>query len=470
MKRTTVPFSREARAGKGGDGSAGSRRSRRHRVSLATGFVAALSLFVSLIGPAGPAQAIDYPTWQDVQNAKSNTAAASAQVSQIQGLIADLQTQVAQTQAESEARGAELQAAQEKFDEASRRAADLEAQSAASSAVAATATRQAGQLAAQLYRTGGTDLSVNLFLDGEGRGEDADALLSKLGSMSKLVERSSSVYEQAQTATNVAESLGDQAKVAQAEREKLRIAAEEALVAAQAAAQAAANALAESEAKRVELDAQLAFMQDAQATTSAGYEAGVVERARLAAIEAERVRVERAAASARAAAAAAAAAAARPSSGGGSSSSSGSSGGSVGGGGWAVPSGGRITDGYGPRAQICGNEGCSKGFHSGTDLGAGCGSGIYAASSGTVVYAGLYGTYGNFVLIQHANGISTGYAHIRSGGIFVSNGESVSAGENIASVGETGAASGCHLHFEVRTNGSQINPVPFMSDRGASLG
>ena len=467
MKRTTVPFSREARARKAGDGSAGSRRSRRHRVSLATGLVAALSLFVSLIGPAGPAQAIDYPTWQDVQNAKSNTAAASAQVSQIQGLIADLQTQVAQTQAESEARGAELQAAQEKFDEASRRAADLEAQSAASSAVAATATRQAGQLAAQLYRTGGTDLSVNLFLDGEGRGEDADALLSKLGSMSKLVERSSSVYEQAQTATNVAESLGDQAKVAQAEREKLRVAAEEALVAAQAAAQAAASALAESEAKRVELDAQLAFMQDAQATTSAGYEAGVAERARLAAIEAERVRVERAAASARAAAAAAAAAAARPSNGGGSSSSSG---GSVGGGGWAVPSGGRITDGYGPRAQICGNEGCSKGFHSGTDLGAGCGSGIYAASSGTVVYAGLYGTYGNFVLIQHANGISTGYAHIRSGGIFVSNGESVSAGENIASVGETGAASGCHLHFEVRTNGSQINPVPFMSDRGASLG
>ncbi|TFC66780.1 M23 family peptidase, partial [Cryobacterium sp. TMT2-18-3] len=306
MKRTAVLFSREARAGKGGDGSAGSRRSRRYRVSLATGFVAALSLFISLIGPASPAQAIDYPTWQDVQNAKSNTAAASAQVSQIQGLIADLQTQVAQTQAESEARGAELQAAQEKFDEASRRAADLEAQSAASSAVAATATRQAGQLAAQLYRTGGTDLSVNLFLDGEGRGEDADALLSKLGSMSKLVERSSSVYEQAQTATNVAESLGDQAKVAQAEREKLRIAAEEALVAAQAAAQAAAKALAESEAKRVELDAQLAFMQDAQATTSAGYEAGVVERARLAAIEAERVRVERAAASARAAAAAAA--------------------------------------------------------------------------------------------------------------------------------------------------------------------
>ena len=444
---------------------------------MATGFVAALSLFAALIGPTGAAQAVDYPTWQDVQNAKSSTAAASAQVAEIQGLIAGLQTQVAQTQAESEARGAELQAAQEKFDEASRRAADLEAQAAASSAVAETATRQAGQLAAQLYRTGGTDLSVNLFLDGEGSGgEDADALLSKLGSMSKLVERSSGVYEDAQTATNVAKSLGDQAKVAQTEREKLRVAAEEALVAAQAAAQAAAGALAESEAKSVELDAQLRFMQDAQATTSAGYEAGVIERARLAAIEAERVRVERAAAAARAAAEANARAAARPSSGGSSSSSSGSSskssssGGSVGGGGWAVPASGRVTDGYGPRAVICGNDGCSKGFHSGTDIGTGCSAGLYAASSGTVVYAGTYGTYGNFVLIQHANGVSTGYAHIRPGGIFVSNGQSVSAGQNIASSGETGAAQGCHLHFEVRVNGSQVNPAPFMADRGAPLG
>ncbi|WP_174722276.1 MULTISPECIES: M23 family metallopeptidase [Cryobacterium] len=436
---------------------------------MATGFVAALSLFVALVGPAGTAQAIDYPSWEDLQNAKSNTAAASAQVSAIQDLIANLQTQVTQTQAESEARGAELQSAQEKFDEASRRADDLEAQATASTAVAETATRQAGQLAAQLYRTGGTDLSVNLFLDGEASGEDADALLSKLGSMSKLVERSSSVYEEAQTATNVAKSLGDQAKVARAEREKLRIAAEDALAAAQAAAQAAAAALAESEAKSVELDAQLRFMQDAQATTSAGYEAGVAERARLAAIEAERVRAERAAANARAAAAAAAAQSSGGGGGGGGSSSSGG-GGSVGGGGWAVPAGGRITDGYGPRAVICGDNGCSKGFHSGTDLGTGCGAGIYAASSGTVVYAGTYGTYGNFVLIQHANGVSTGYAHIRSGGIFVSNGQSVSAGQNIASSGETGAASGCHLHFEVRTNGSQINPAPFMADRGAALG
>jgi murein DD-endopeptidase MepM/ murein hydrolase activator NlpD len=428
---------------------------------MATGFVAALALFVTLVSPAGPAQAINYPTWQDLQNAKSNTAAAAAQVTEIQNLIAGLQDQVTQTQAEAEARGAELQIAQEKFDDAARRADDLQAQADASKAVAAAATRQAGQLAAQLYRTGGTDLSVNLFLDGQTSKEGADALLSQLGSMSKLVERSTGVYEQAQTATNAAQSLGDQAKIAKAERETLRVAAEAALAAAQAAAQAAADALAVSEAKSVELAAQLTFMQDAQATTTAGYEAGVAERARLAAIEAERAR-----------AAAAAAAANRGSGGGGATGSAGAGlgGGYISGQGWAVPASGRITDGFGPRAVICGSDGCSKGFHSGTDLGAGCGAPIYAASSGTVSYAGSYGTYGNFVLIQHGGGASTGYAHIRNGGTFVSSGQRVSAGQNIGSVGMTGAATGCHLHFEVRTNGTQINPVPFMSDRGAPLG
>jgi len=407
---------------------------------------------------------VDYPTWQDLQNAKSNTAAAASQVAQIQEMIAGLTVQVAETQAESEKRGAEFRVAQEKLDEATRRATDLQAQADASKATADAATRQAGQLAAQLYRTGGTDLSVNLFLDGQGTGKSADALLSKLGSMSKLVERSSDVYDQAQTARNAAQALGDQAKIAQTEREALRVEAEAALVAAQEAAEAAANALAESQAKSLELDAQLAFMQDAQATTTAGYEAGVAERARLAAIEAERARVAQAAADA-------AAAAAGRNSGGGST---GSAGAGLGGGyvrnGWAVPASGRITDSFGPRPVVCGGGSCSKGFHSGTDIGAGCGASIYAANDGVVTYAGPNGTYGNFVQISNGDGVATGYAHIRSGGIFVSNGQRVSAGQNIASVGSTGASTGCHLHFEVRANGSLINPQPFMADRGVPLG
>ncbi|TFD77332.1 cell wall-binding protein [Cryobacterium sp. Sr8] len=419
------------------------------------GFTAALVMAVTLASPVAPAQAAKYPSWQDLQNAKSNTSAARAQVAEIRSLIAGLQTQVAETRAASDARAAELEVAQDDLDEATRRAESLQAQADESKKTADAATRQAGQLAAQLYRTGGTDLSVNLFLEGEASGKGADELLSKLGSMSKLVERSADIYDQAQTAKNTAQALGDQAKVAKAEREKLRRAAEDALVAAQAAADAAAGALAESEDKGVELAAQLTFMQDTEAKTAEGYRAGVAERKRLAAIEAARV------AAARAAAAAAAAAA-----GGGG----GSSGGGGGGGDWVSPAYGRITAGYGPRPRICSSGGCSSSYHSGTDLATGCYAPISAAHSGRVVYAGRLGTYGNYVLIDHGGGVSTGYAHIRDGGIFVRNGQRVGTGQAIASTGSTGASTACHLHFEVRVNGGRINPVPFMGARGAWLG
>ena len=120
--------------------------------------------------------------------------------------------------------------------------------------------------------------------------------------------------------------------------------------------------------------------------------------------------------------------------------------------------------------MICGGGSCSGGFHYATDIGTGCGASIYAASAGTVVYAGWYGSYGNFVLIDHGNGVETGYAHIRPGGIWVGYGQYVDAGQNIASSGTTGASTGCHLHFEVRTWGNRIDPQPWMASRGVPLG
>lgn len=461
MNRTATVIDRELRGAWGRLRQ--NRNPRRRRFVSATGAVAALALLVTLVSPVGAAQALDYPSWQDLQNAKSNTAAAAAQVSKIQELLVSLQSQVEQAQAEAAARGAALEEAQQKFDDAARRASELQAQADASKATADAATRQAGQLAAQLYRTGGTDLSVNLFLEGGGNGGEADALLSKLGNMSKLVERSTDIYDVAQAANNSAQALGDQAKIAQTERETLRIAAEAALKAAQEAADAAAAALAESQAKSLELDQQLAFMRDAEATTSAAYEAGVVERARIAAEAARVAAAARAAEAARAAAAAAAAAAAN---GGGSSGGSGSASSS----GWGRPAYGRITGGYGARTPFCGNGVCSGSYHYGTDLGTGCGAPIYAAHSGRVTWAGRLGTYGNFVKIDHGGGVSTGYAHIRDGGVFVNVGQTVSVGQNIASSGSTGASTACHLHFEVWINGNRVNAVPFMADRGAALG
>ncbi|TFD89516.1 M23 family metallopeptidase, partial [Cryobacterium psychrotolerans] len=173
------------------------------------------------------------------------------------------------------------------------------------------------------------------------------------------------------------------------------------------------------------------------------------------------------AAAARAAAARAAAAAAAAAAGGGGGSTGGGGGG---GGDWVSPAYGRITAGYGPRPRICSSGGCSSSYHSGTDLGTGCYAPISAAHSGRVMYAGRLGTYGNYVLIDHGGGVSTGYAHIRDGGIFVRNGQRVGTGQAIASTGSTGASTACHLHFEVRVNGGRINPVPFMGARGAWLG
>jgi murein DD-endopeptidase MepM/ murein hydrolase activator NlpD len=135
--------------------------------------------------------------------------------------------------------------------------------------------------------------------------------------------------------------------------------------------------------------------------------------------------------------------------------------------GWALPVHGPLTDGFGPRPSRPAGTAL---FHPGDDLGAGCGATIDAASAGTVVAAGPNGSYGNFVMIDHGGGVATAYGHVVDGGIRVAVGQTVAAGQPIALVGSTGASTGCHLHFEVRVNGVQIDPLPFMAARGVTLG
>ncbi|MCY7403362.1 MAG: M23 family metallopeptidase [Cryobacterium sp.] len=78
------------------------------------------------------------------------------------------------------------------------------------------------------------------------------------------------------------------------------------------------------------------------------------------------------------------------------------------------------------------------------------------------------GSYGNWVLIDHGDGTQTGYAHNSS--LLVSRGQQVSTGATVALVGTTGASSGGHVHSEMRVDGARVNPQPFMSDRGVTLG
>lgn len=96
--------------------------------------------------------------------------------------------------------------------------------------------------------------------------------------------------------------------------------------------------------------------------------------------------------------------------------------------------------------------------HGGTDIGASYGSSIYAADAGVVTTSadGYNGGYGNYVIIDHGNGMTTLYAHMSSRAVSV--GQSVSAGQVIGYVGSTGASTGPHLHFEMYINGSRIDP------------
>lgn len=100
-------------------------------------------------------------------------------------------------------------------------------------------------------------------------------------------------------------------------------------------------------------------------------------------------------------------------------------------------------------------------YHSGIDIGVDEGTPVHAADSGVVIYSGSGLTgYGNVVIIDHGNGLSTLYAH--NSALLVSEGESVSKGQVVAYSGMTGYASGPHVHFEVRVNGSPTDPMGYL--------
>lgn len=98
--------------------------------------------------------------------------------------------------------------------------------------------------------------------------------------------------------------------------------------------------------------------------------------------------------------------------------------------------------------------------HTGIDIGASHGATIVAAASGTVAFSGWKGELGNLVVISHSNGIQTYYGHCSK--LLVSAGQKVSAGQAICKVGSTGKSTGNHLHFEIRINGSSINPQGYI--------
>ena len=165
----------------------------------------------------------------------------------------------------------------------------------------------------------------------------------------------------------------------------------------------------------------------------------------------------------------AAAAANRGNSSSGSSGGGSSSGGSSSGGGSSSPVAPITPSGSGRLSNPCPSAYISSEFggrtspggigstnHKGRDYAAGAGSPIYASASGTVTTVSYNVARGNYVVINHGNGLSTLYQHCSA--TYVSAGQSVSAGQNIAAVGTTGYSTGPHLHFEVWVNGTPVDP------------
>lgn len=119
-----------------------------------------------------------------------------------------------------------------------------------------------------------------------------------------------------------------------------------------------------------------------------------------------------------------------------------------------VPVTGRITSRFGAVESIRDHT------HKGIDIAATRGTPILATASGTVTFAGWSSGYGYLVKINHGNGVETYYGHCSK--LYVSAGDTVEAGEQIAAVGSTGNSTGNHLHFEIRLDGKQVNPQTYV--------
>lgn len=256
---------------------------RRHPAGAAAAVASALAMVTGVTLAMGSSTAaiaapnVDYPSWGDVQKAKSSQSAKQAEVTKIQGILTQLSAQadalgkVAQQKAElyNQARDA-LDAATKKTDK-------LQTQADAARARATTSSRRAAALIAQLARTGGGNISLGVLF---GSAENTDQLLSSLGTASRLSQSSDEILKKAQFDRNTASSLAASAKIAEKRRQSLADGAQTANAAAKTASDAALAQLAQQQAAASTMYAQLASLKNSTASVEQQYQLGVEEEAR----------------------------------------------------------------------------------------------------------------------------------------------------------------------------------------------
>ena len=269
---------------------------------------------------------------------------------------------------------------------------------------------------------------VNLYQNGEADSFEIILQVQNLGDLLDQLEYFDSIGRQDQRITEEIAGLREEMRVARVQTRKTKKKVAEATAAVEQVTD-------EKKAAQAELIAQ----QEALAAARAN------RQSVLAGVKEDRAHAEEDLDELQAASAALAARLRQSSGGGGGSTGDGSSSS-----GFIWPVNGVVTSGFGWRWGR---------MHEGIDISAPAGTTIRAVAAGTVIYAGWMGGYGNLTIVDHGNGLATAYAH--QSAIYVGGG-SVSQGTALGAVGCTGSCTGNHLHFEVRVNGSAVDPMGYL--------
>jgi cell wall-associated NlpC family hydrolase len=237
-------------------------------VSIAAAFALTATGGISVAAAPGD----DYPTWAEVQAAKQSESAKKAEIAKLEGLVGELQAQAAALEKVAMQKAEDALLAQNELQAAEAKTTRLSDQLADATQRAESSAKLAASLVARLARTGGSDAMNSLVFSSEA---DADSLLSRLGTMSKLSESSAALVEQAVFDQKAVSSLTAEAKLAENERRARAEAAQQAQSDAEQAAADVETQVAAQQANQSVLYAQLASLKGTTAELERAYAEGV---------------------------------------------------------------------------------------------------------------------------------------------------------------------------------------------------